>query len=179
MDELLQPGNGARRLVAKAFDHKANILSNEDLPSTSETYVHLLIASFMLTLTLSQKDSFSAILSLLIPSAIAIGKTGSSPLFSTGATRLPTTCQDIKHFYTDHHTSILKNIPAAITHTPRQGGSTYSFSSYYDCTQHFLAWGPPLIDFSDIISIENGPICTYDTRRLLIHIVCCLLTIVR
>jgi hypothetical protein len=72
-----------------------------------------------------------------------------------------------------HATSILKNIPSPVTHTPRQDGKTYSFSSYYDCTQHFLAWGPPLIDFSEEISPDNGPLCT---RYKEIVDTCCLLS---
>jgi hypothetical protein len=43
VDEVVQPGSGTRRLVAKAFDSKANLLSEDELPSISETYVHLLI----------------------------------------------------------------------------------------------------------------------------------------
>jgi hypothetical protein len=83
VDELVQPGSGARRIVAKAFDSKANLSSEDESPSISETYVHLIIVSFLLTLTLSQKDTFSTILSLLIPNAILVGQMGSSSVFST------------------------------------------------------------------------------------------------
>jgi hypothetical protein len=87
---------------------------------------------------------------------------------------MPTFHDDVKHFYTDHVTAILKNIPAPVTHTPRQEGNTYSFSSYYDCIQHFLAWGPPLIDFSEEISSNNGPLCK---RYQEIVDTCCLLSL--
>ena len=109
---------------------------------------------------MSQKHSFSTILNLLIPSAISIGKHGTSDIFSTGKTRMPTSYEDIRHIYMDHSTSILKNIPSPLALTPQRDAKTYSFSSYYDCTQHFLAWGPPLLDFADEISLENGPLCT-------------------
>jgi hypothetical protein len=53
VDELSQPGSGAKRLVANAFNPQAHLLNDDELPSCSETYVHLLIASFLLTLTMS------------------------------------------------------------------------------------------------------------------------------
>ena len=173
IDELSQPGSGAKRLVANSFNPQAHLLRDDELPSSSETYVHLLIASFLLTLTTSQKHTFSTIINLLIPSAIAIGKHGTSPVFSSGKTRIPTSNEDIRHIYTEHSSSILKNIPAPLTLTPRRDGKTYSFSSYYDCTQHFLAWGPPLLDFADEIALENGPLCS---RYKEIVDSCCLLS---
>jgi hypothetical protein len=118
-DELSQPGSRAKRLVANAFNSQSYFLNDDELPSSSETYVHLLIASFLLTLTISQKHTFSTILNLLIPSAISIGKHGTSDIFSSGQTRLPSSYEDIKHIYTDHVTSILKNIPAPISMTPQ------------------------------------------------------------
>jgi hypothetical protein len=151
-DELCKSGVGARHLVAQAFGNKAHLLTDKELPSTSETYVHLLIALFMLTLSLSQKDAFSNILSILIPDAILQGHTGTSQIFSSGSTRIPSSREDVKNFYTEHTTSILSNIPSPVTNTPRQDGNIYSFSSYYDCTQHFLAWGPPLTNFALEIS---------------------------
>jgi hypothetical protein len=50
VNELAQPGFGSRRLVAQAFDGKASMLEDSELPSISETYVHLLISAFLLTL---------------------------------------------------------------------------------------------------------------------------------
>ncbi len=131
------------------------------MPSIGETYVHLLILDFLLTLSQLQKDTFLTILSRLIPSAISVGQTGTSPIFFSGATRLPTSHDDVRHFYTDHVTSILKYIPAAVTQIPRQDGNTYLFSSYYNCTQHFLAWGPPLVDLMEEFSSVNGPLCKW------------------
>jgi hypothetical protein len=85
-DELYKCGYGARQLVIKAFDNKAHLLHDDELPSTSETYVHLLITPFMLTLSLPQKDAFANILSILIPNVILQGQTGTSPIFSSGST---------------------------------------------------------------------------------------------
>jgi hypothetical protein len=156
-DELAQPGFGARKLVAKAFDGTSSMLGDSELPSIRETYVHLFISAFLLTLSLSQKDTFLTIISLLVPNAILVGQTGSS--ISTGATHLPTCHEDVKHFYTDNVTSILQKILAPVTKLPKKDGNIYSFSSYYDCTQHFLTWAPLLVDILEEISIENGPLC--------------------
>jgi hypothetical protein len=52
-DEIIKSGYAAHHLAAKAFDNKAHLLTDEELSSPSETYVHLLIASFMITLSLS------------------------------------------------------------------------------------------------------------------------------
>jgi hypothetical protein len=57
-DEFVQCRYRACRLVAKTFDSNAHLLNNDDLPLISETYIHLLIASFMLTLSSSQRCIF-------------------------------------------------------------------------------------------------------------------------
>jgi hypothetical protein len=77
-DKISEPNFGAWHLVAsKAFDHNAETFSDKELPySTSKTYVYLLISSFMLTLTQFQYVTIVTILSLLIPNAIKIGKSG-------------------------------------------------------------------------------------------------------
>jgi hypothetical protein len=139
-------------LVAKAFNHNVETLSDEEAPS--ETFVYLLIPSFMLTLIHFQCVTFWTILSLLIPNAIEIGKSGTSPIFSSCSTCLPTSHADMKHFYTDHATSILRNIPAHITHNPQSKGK-WNYLFIYDCTQHCLAcWGPPLVDFFEDIAVH-------------------------
>jgi hypothetical protein len=54
---------------------------------------------------------------------------------------------DMKHFYTAHQYSILQRTPTPLTQYPPNNEATFCFSSYYDCAQHFLAWGPQLLDF--------------------------------
>jgi hypothetical protein len=51
-------------------------------------------------LTESQEVTFSTIVSILVANGIETGQSGSSPVFSSGATQLPSCPVDMKHFYT-------------------------------------------------------------------------------
>jgi hypothetical protein len=139
-NEHSDPGNGVANLVANAFNYKGS-----QLPSPLEIYFHLYVTAFLMTLTAKQTDVFSNIMGVSVSNGIEIGENGVCKMFSSKVTRLPSCMKDILDIYTSNKNSIYKCIPSPLAQSSNTG--TFAYSSYADCIQHFLGWGPDTFNF--------------------------------
>ena len=132
-DEHRGPTIGARMLVKRAFDSP-----DGNLPSTDETYFHLLMSCFLLSLTESQRETFFVLVQVIYDNAV-LQCQKSNGIFNTGTTRMPTCRDDFLRFYLQKNHSIIKSLP----HPPvtRNNHETHAFTEYFDTIQHYLAMG--------------------------------------
>ena len=134
------PGNGVANLVANAFNYKGS-----QLPTPLEIYFHMYVTAFLMTLTAKQTYVFSNIMGVSVSNGIEIGENGVCEMFSSKVTRLPSCMKDIRDIYTSNKNSIYTCIPSPLAQSSNTG--TFAYSSYADCIQHFLGWGPDTFNF--------------------------------
>ena len=166
LHDLESPHNGSRNIVKEAFGHQGTTL-----PSIGETYFHLLVARFLLSLTESQKEQFYTIARLIQYHTNLRSRKRrcqedgaedpeeeeqATDIFSTGTTRIPFTRAQFREAYLTQSRSILKALPIPTVH--QSAHDTFAYSRYKDTMQHYFLMGKLPMDLGAYVEMEpNAP----------------------
>ena len=120
-DEKLKNGNGICGIVGRSF---AQNLSSDNRASIIESQFHLKAATFCVNMTQQNQSEFCDL--LLLASQIKFK-----------STRIPTSIQDVRRFYTKNKYSVYNNIPSPIV-IDKDNHACVSLTSVID---HVLAHG--------------------------------------
>ena len=149
LDEHRGPTVGARMLVKRAFDSP-----DGTMPSPDETLFHLLMASFLLSLTENQRQTFFVLIEVIYNNSViqcrkAFGpKDNNSPpndgIFCTGTTRMPTCKDDFNRIYLTKTNSIIRRLPHPPVH--RSIHETHAYTDYHQTIQNYFSMGKTPFD---------------------------------
>ena len=137
--------SGCRLLVKRAFGSP-----DQQLPSVDETFFHLLMTSYLITLTESQRETFYTLVEIMYSNTVTlcelrhkadmeqnVATFPSNFIFQSGTTRLPTNRQDFQQFYLNKTTSIINRLPQPSVHNSNT--DSHAYLDYFEVVQHYLA----------------------------------------
>ena len=167
LDESIQRYSGPTHLVKRAFES-----TNSTQPSAMETYFHLFLSRFLMSLTQSQQEQFFTISRIIFSNARQLPADPVSStlnsLFTSRTTRLPFSREDYHRIYTRSVHSISRSMPSPSV-APTQKGDSFAFCTFRECIQHYLAMGNSPFDLASYVSEETNVPLVYQEIMQSVH----------